>query len=131
MKLSHKQLRLGFFTLKRNIENAVCCFDYGSAERCEVARWNGDEFKVGLMEVADRRDALRVASRLQESLAVPVEIDGQRFAVKPKVGVSLYPHDAQDTETLLETADLALSLARKQPAPQFPADVWPEREPQA
>jgi diguanylate cyclase (GGDEF)-like protein/PAS domain S-box-containing protein len=81
-----------------------------------LARWGGDEFRFGLLELRDRRDAETVAGRLLEALKSPVEIDGRSITASATVGLSLYPDDGQDAAALLLSADNAMySAKRRQP----------------
>jgi diguanylate cyclase (GGDEF)-like protein len=77
-----------------------------------VARWGGDEFLVGLPELADRQDAVRIAEKLGNALRNPFEIDGYSIAASGTIGVSLYPDDAQDLALLCENADRAMYRAK-------------------
>ncbi|MFB3776077.1 MAG: diguanylate cyclase domain-containing protein [Bryobacteraceae bacterium] len=81
-----------------------------------VARWGGDEFRFGLLELKDRRDAETVAGRLLGVLKQPVKIDGRNITPNASVGLSLYPDDGQDAAALLLSADDArYSAKRRQP----------------
>ncbi len=77
-----------------------------------VARWGGDEFLAGLVEIRDRQDAVSVAGKLAEALRAPCDIDGHRVAVTAAVGVSLFPDDGADIETLIASADRAMYSAK-------------------
>jgi len=77
-----------------------------------VARWGGDEFLVGLPELADRRDAVRIAEKLADALRSAFEVDGHGIVVSGTIGVSLYPDDGQDHALLCENADRAMYRAK-------------------
>lgn len=77
-----------------------------------VARMSGDEFTVLLQGVADRETALNVSEKLRSSVSTPVELWGQSLTPKATIGVSLYPEDGSDTETLLKHADSAMYDAK-------------------
>ncbi|MFI8619213.1 diguanylate cyclase domain-containing protein [Acidovorax sp. NPDC077693] len=73
-----------------------------------VARLAGDEFTV-LCENVDSEDAaLQVAAKLERAFHVPLGIEGRPLPVRPSIGVSLFPRDAQDAHTLLANADAAM-----------------------
>jgi diguanylate cyclase (GGDEF)-like protein len=73
-----------------------------------VARLAGDEFTV-LCENVDCEDAaLQIAAKLERAFETPLQIDGQPLALGASIGVSLFPRDAQDTHTLLASADAAM-----------------------
>ncbi len=81
-----------------------------------VARQGGDEF---LMLLADldpseaEAAATRVAHRVTEALAHPFGLQGTEFHARGSIGVSVYPRDALDAETLLKNADIAMYRAKR------------------
>lgn len=77
-----------------------------------AARQGGDEFVVLLADLDDEGDAFRVLNRVQTALAEPVRIDGRVFFVTCSIGVSLYPRDGGDGDTLLKHADIAMYRAK-------------------
>jgi diguanylate cyclase len=79
-----------------------------------VARMGGDEFTVILSEVTSSADATKVAQRIVASLEEPIFLPGHNghVSVTASIGVSLYPRDAEDAETLSRHADLALYRAK-------------------
>jgi diguanylate cyclase (GGDEF)-like protein len=78
-----------------------------------VARMGGDEFTLLLPNVGRMEDAARLAGKLLEAVAQPFQIDGQDLFVTTSVGVSLYPGDGEDAETLLKNADRAMYRAKE------------------
>jgi diguanylate cyclase (GGDEF)-like protein len=77
-----------------------------------VARSGGDEFLVGLPEIRDRQDAAAVASKVAETLRASFQIEGHQLAATAAIGVSLFPEDGHDVETLCANADRAMHCAR-------------------
>jgi diguanylate cyclase (GGDEF)-like protein/PAS domain S-box-containing protein len=77
-----------------------------------VCRYGGDEFVVLLSEVACSEDAAFSADQLQAAIAMPHRVGDQDLHVTASVGVSVYPVDGPDAETLLRKADLALLRAK-------------------
>jgi diguanylate cyclase (GGDEF)-like protein len=77
-----------------------------------VARWGGDEFLIGLAELRDRQDAMRIACKLIETLRTPFDIDGQAVVATATVGISLFPEDGQDLSSLMRNADQAMYRAK-------------------
>jgi diguanylate cyclase (GGDEF)-like protein/PAS domain S-box-containing protein len=73
-----------------------------------VARQGGDEFVVLLTEFVDESDAYAILHRVKESLARPYQVDGRHLHVTCSIGVSLYPRDGADVDTLLRNADAAM-----------------------
>jgi diguanylate cyclase (GGDEF)-like protein/PAS domain S-box-containing protein len=78
-----------------------------------IARLGGDEFIVMLRQVLRVGDATSVARRLVAALNEPVTIMGTELYVSGSVGVSMYPHDGLDIDTLLMNADTAMYRAKK------------------
>jgi diguanylate cyclase (GGDEF)-like protein/PAS domain S-box-containing protein len=77
-----------------------------------VSRQGGDEFVVLLQEVKGRSDAEVVTNRILEALATVHTIDEHELYVTASIGVSRYPVDAEDAETLVKHADTALYQAK-------------------
>jgi diguanylate cyclase len=78
-----------------------------------VSRQGGDEFVVLLAEVRAAQDAVLTAEKLIEAMAEPHLIDGHRLHVTLSVGISLYPDDGAEADTLLGNADTAMYHAKK------------------
>ncbi|MCJ8170202.1 sensor domain-containing diguanylate cyclase [Atopomonas sediminilitoris] len=78
----------------------------------QVFRLGGDEFTV-LLPSTQRDHAWQVAQRLLSSAGEVCEVDGIRIDfVTPSIGLALFPDDANDSETLLRAADLAMYEAK-------------------
>jgi diguanylate cyclase (GGDEF)-like protein len=86
-----------------------------------VARTGGDEFLILLDEVdggASTSDAIaemtaRTAARIHEALAPPFRLGGNDVHMTASVGASVYPLDAEDAESLLKHADVAMYDAKR------------------
>jgi diguanylate cyclase (GGDEF)-like protein/PAS domain S-box-containing protein len=82
-----------------------------------LARMGGDEFTLLLRGMADSGmadGAHEVARRLLDQLDRPVVPEGQNLHVSASVGVSVFPDDGADSETLLKHADLAMYRAKEE-----------------
>ena len=77
-----------------------------------VARLGGDEFVVVLRDVASAPDAMHVADKIAEGLAETFRIQSQDLHVTASIGISLYPNDGHDAESLLKHADTAMYHAK-------------------
>jgi diguanylate cyclase (GGDEF)-like protein len=77
-----------------------------------LCRLGGDEF-VMIMEGASPQDGHRLVRDIIAAFAVPFEIDKQRVYCTVSIGVSVYPDDTVDTQTLLAYADLAMYRAKQ------------------
>ncbi|MDA0191128.1 MAG: EAL domain-containing protein, partial [Proteobacteria bacterium] len=77
-----------------------------------VARLGGDEFVIVLPDLAGHADAATVAGKIIASLAVPVRIDDHELHTSPSIGISLFPTDGSDSDTILRNADTAMYHAK-------------------
>ncbi|TCS35655.1 PAS domain S-box-containing protein/diguanylate cyclase (GGDEF)-like protein [Paucimonas lemoignei] len=77
-----------------------------------VARQGGDEFVVVLPDMAQEEDAAIVAQKILQSLFQPMVVSGQELFPTGSIGISLYPRDGQDAQTLLKHADAAMYRAK-------------------
>jgi diguanylate cyclase (GGDEF)-like protein len=78
-----------------------------------VARLGGDEFAVILTHPPASRAASRVARKLAKALAEPFKLGQRRYAIGASIGISVYPDDGLDGNTLLRQADLAMYQAKQ------------------
>ena len=90
-----------------------------------VARLSGDEFLLLLADLdrgagplggspdAGLIIAESVAARMREALEQPFDLAGSEFFVSASIGISLYPQDASDAETLLRNADAAMYRSKE------------------
>jgi diguanylate cyclase (GGDEF)-like protein/PAS domain S-box-containing protein len=77
-----------------------------------VARVGGDEFTIVLQELHDRAAAAVVAQKVLRAVSEPLEISGHRLYVTTSIGITLFPEDGEDAETLLKNADAAMYRAK-------------------
>src|SRR5215471_1690147 len=78
-----------------------------------VARLGGDEFILILNDQTGQEVIYRAMQRIIGKVAEPIEIDGQELLVTASAGISLYPQDGPDVETLLKNADAAMYRAKE------------------
>ncbi|GGP19492.1 two-component system response regulator [Silvimonas iriomotensis] len=78
-----------------------------------IGRLGGDEFVVLLPELRSITEADEVATSLLAAMAEPFELDGNRFDLSISVGISLFPDDSSDEETLMRHADVAMHRAKQ------------------
>jgi diguanylate cyclase (GGDEF)-like protein/PAS domain S-box-containing protein len=81
-------------------------------EESVLARHGGDEFIVCLSGIASAADAARVAGRILAALEAPIRLNGPEVFTTASIGISLYPQDGDDPETLLKHADAAMYQAK-------------------
>ncbi len=77
-----------------------------------LARLGGDEFGVLLDDIKDPSDAIRVANRIQESVAAPFAFNGQEVFSSASIGIVLSSTDRDRAEDLLRDADIAMCRAK-------------------
>jgi len=78
-----------------------------------VARLGGDEFVLVLNDQNKEDVIFRAMQRVLNKVSEPMTIDGQELYITCSAGVSLYPADAPDVETLLKNADVAMYRAKE------------------
>jgi diguanylate cyclase (GGDEF)-like protein/PAS domain S-box-containing protein len=78
-----------------------------------VSRQGGDEFVVLLSEVQQAEDAAHAATRMLQAVAAAHCIDQHDLHVTMSIGVSVYPDDGLDAETLIKNADTAMYQAKE------------------
>ncbi len=77
-----------------------------------LARLGGDEFTVLLTDMADPGDAVQVADKLLRVLAAPFALNGFEVYPSASIGIAYAPQDADDVETLMRYADMAMYQAK-------------------
>ena len=78
-----------------------------------VSRQGGDEFIVLLQDLQQREDAATLARRALHAVAEVHSIDHRELHVTASIGISVYPDDGLDAETLIKNADTAMYQAKK------------------
>ena len=73
-----------------------------------VARLGGDEFVLILTDLPENDDVDVIAEKVRSALARPIEVEGHDMFVTSSIGISLYPRDGDNGETLLRYADIAM-----------------------
>ena len=81
-----------------------------------VARLGGDEFTILVEDIEDLSDAIRVAERVQEELALPFNLSGQEVFTSASIGIALGATNYNNPEELLRDADIAMYQAKSQRA---------------
>lgn len=78
-----------------------------------IARFGGDEFTVLLAEVGAREGVEIAAQKIIEAVAEPIVVENTRAWVTTSIGISLYPQDGDDIDTLIRQADMAMYAAKE------------------
>ncbi|WP_281863642.1 bifunctional diguanylate cyclase/phosphodiesterase [Planomicrobium okeanokoites] len=83
------------------------------AEKDTLSRLGGDEF-IFLLPRTNHRQAAEYSQRILDSFHKPFRFNGEELFVTPSIGISLYPSDGQDAETLIKNADIALYRVKEE-----------------
>ena len=78
-----------------------------------VARLGGDEFTIILEDVGNVENTKIIAEKVQVALLEPVMVDGREVFINSSIGIGLYPVNAADVDTLIQTADIAMYHAKQ------------------
>ncbi|HVS33148.1 MAG TPA: EAL domain-containing protein [Thermoanaerobaculia bacterium] len=78
-----------------------------------VARFGGDEFTILIHIIGKVEDAGKIGAKILDSLKTPITIDERDFVVTSSIGISIYPLDGTDGETLIRNADAAMYRAKE------------------
>ncbi|HXG57645.1 MAG TPA: EAL domain-containing protein [Thermoanaerobaculia bacterium] len=82
-------------------------------EEDTVARFGGDEFTILIHIIGKIEDAGKIAQKILDALKVPIVIDDREFVITSSIGISIYPVDGTDGETLIRNADTAMYRAKE------------------
>ena len=105
-KFGHKMGDQLLISVARRLQDSVRGDD-------TVARLGGDEFVLLLGDLNGVKEVDEALTRLLQVVAAPYQLDGQPIKISASIGVTLYPSDAGDADTLLRHADYALYLAKE------------------
>ncbi|MDF1831014.1 MAG: EAL domain-containing protein [Porticoccaceae bacterium] len=78
-----------------------------------VARLGGDEFVVLLPEMNDEKQLSAVAKKILSTVGRPFHLAGQDLRVTVSIGISVFPTDGEDEQTLVKNADIAMYHAKE------------------
>lgn len=80
-----------------------------------LARFGGDEFTLLLPKISNRKtDVNKIADKIIHVLKAPFVIDNHELYVSASVGVSMYPKDGDNMDTLIKNADIAMYYVKGQ-----------------
>jgi len=77
-----------------------------------VARSGGDEFLI-LIDNTTKEDVAKIADQIVKSISQSFTVGDYELFTSPSIGISMYPGDGSDEETLIKNADLAMCLAKQ------------------
>jgi diguanylate cyclase (GGDEF)-like protein/PAS domain S-box-containing protein len=127
-KYSKKQVAVLFIDLDRfKLINDSLSHDSGDAvlkqvarrltdsqfKRNTIARFGGDEFVVLMRDCQIPTDAAEAAQHLLTAIAQPLLLEGQEYHLTASIGISAYPNDGENAQTILKNADIAMYRAKE------------------
>ena len=92
--------------ISRRLNNCV-------REEDTVARLGGDEFMILLPRISGSSDAGRIARKITACLEDPISCNGHELHITASIGISIYPYDGADAETLIKHADISMYRAKE------------------
>jgi GGDEF domain-containing protein len=78
-----------------------------------VARIGGDEFIILLSQITDKNDSVVVAERIVKELYRKMSINDDEITIGVSIGISVFPDDGHDMDTLIRNADMAMYQAKE------------------
>ena len=78
-----------------------------------VARLAGDEFTIVINGLKRREEVVKVAKKILQTFATPVNLSGYEFFITTSIGISIFPYDAITLDNLIKHADSAMYQAKE------------------
>ena len=78
-----------------------------------VSRHGGEEFLVLLQDISQAADASVIAEKLLAAISAPCQVGGNRLDLSASIGITVYPEDGEDAQTLISRADDAMYRAKR------------------
>lgn len=101
--------RMGDLAVQAVAERLLSCIKEGET----LARLGGDEFVLLVPQLENEEEAAQLAERIRKSFATPFILGGKEYFLAVSIGISLYPRDGEDWETLVKKADIAMYRAKQ------------------
>jgi diguanylate cyclase (GGDEF)-like protein/PAS domain S-box-containing protein len=100
---------VGDLLLKGVAERLSLCLREGDT----LARLGGDEFMILLCGLQNIEEAAKYAERILQVVRPSFRFDDQELHITTSIGISFYPHDGKDADTLIKNSDIALYRAKE------------------
>lgn len=79
-----------------------------------MARHGGDEFVILIQDIKKVENITKVLKKIYSEFEEPFTLNGQEFFVTTSIGISVFPDDGREAETLLKHADVAMYRAKEE-----------------
>ncbi|WP_414620529.1 CHASE2 domain-containing protein [Calothrix sp. CCY 0018] len=103
--LGHKMGDLLLVTVAQRLSNCLRGSD-------TVSRLGGDEFTIILRKIPKAEVAAKIADKILRTITEPIALENHNATVSASIGISIYPDNAENCETLLKQADAAMYRAK-------------------
>lgn len=100
------------------LKQVALCLSELQREDCAVYRLGGDEFSV-LLKACTRQKAGKTAQKILTKFARSFYTNSQEYYITPSIGISMFPYDGNDAETLIGKADEALYRVKEKGKAHF------------
>jgi diguanylate cyclase (GGDEF)-like protein len=105
---------LGYSSAKQILKEVARRFKQSVGEGVTVAKFEADEFAFLLTNINGTGDVIEITKNINEVLKQPIVIKENKLYLTLSIGISLFPNDGKDIQTLLKNAGIALSRAKEQ-----------------
>ncbi|KXK31733.1 MAG: diguanylate cyclase/phosphodiesterase [Candidatus Brocadia sinica] len=101
---------VGDLLLKAVAERLRGCIREGDT----VSRMGGDEFTLIITDIVHPQDVVPIAQKIHSKVSLPFHLEGRELHITPSMGITLYPLDAKDADSLIKKADTAMYHSKEQ-----------------
>ena len=112
-KFKHINDTLGHAAGDQILQTAARCMTNSVRESDTVSRYGGDEFVILLEKISELSDITSVVEKIFSALGASHQAGAHTIRLSASVGISVYPNDGNDVETLLTRADSAMYVAKR------------------
>jgi len=77
-----------------------------------ISRFAGDEFLIQVANIKKVENLYKISDKIMNSFKNVIKVNNNEFFITPSIGVSVYPVDGEDSETLIKNADIAMYAAK-------------------
>jgi len=77
-----------------------------------ISRFAGDEFLIQIANLKKVENIYKITNKIMNAFKSVIRVNNSEFFITPSIGVSVYPVDGEDSETLIKNADIAMYAAK-------------------